>query len=63
MVDEVVDVEDVLVVVGFDVVVDSAVSSLGLQAARRSVSETNPAIAVRISRILRTGSELTGISR
>jgi hypothetical protein len=50
----VVDVDDVElvveldVVVGSEVVVDSAVSSAGLHAARRRVSETNPAIAVRI---------------
>jgi len=49
LVELVVEVEE-LVVVGSEVVVDSATSSAGLQAARRSVSETNPAIAVRIAR-------------
>lgn len=65
VVDDVVDdVEDVLLlVVGLELVDDSAGSSLGLHAARRSVSETNPAIAVRIRRILRMGAGLAGITR
>ena len=65
----VVDVVDVLVDVDVvdevdeveEVVDDSAVSSAGLQAARRRVSVTNPAIAVRIQVSLRRGPRLTGI--
>jgi hypothetical protein len=59
---EVVEVLDVLVVDGCsDVVVDSTASSPGLHAARRRVSATNPAIAVRIEVMLRTGLQLAGI--